>query len=61
MAYPARVEPAAVKQGFEGEPASLMGVGNQAWPGNAGALMGTGSLILRPVDAKGAFPPTRSD
>jgi len=61
MAGPSRVRPVEVQQGFVGEPANLMGLGNQAWPGDAGVVMGTGPLIYRPVHGTRALRPTRSD
>lgn len=61
MASPSRFKLLAVKPGFADEPAGLMGFDNQALPGNAGVLMGTGPLIPQPLDGKRALPPTRSD
>jgi hypothetical protein len=57
MAGPSRVRPVAVKQGFVGEPANLMGLGNQAWLGDAGVVMETGPLVSRPVHGTRALPP----
>ena len=52
-----RLKLVVVKQGFVGKPAGLMGFGNQALPGKAGVLMGTGPLIPQPLDCQRALPP----
>ena len=56
MAGPSRVRPVAVQQWFVGEPANLMGLGNQAGLGDAGVVRETGPLISRPVHGTRALP-----